>query len=47
MAQADDMEKRVRKQEEFSARQKVYVAIAAVICSAVVSGCVGLVLHLK
>ena len=45
--QADDLEKRVRKQEEFTAGQKVYVAVAAVISRAVVSGCVGLILRLK
>ena len=42
---ADELEGRVREQEAFSARIKVYVAIAAAVCSVVASGCVGLVLQ--
>jgi predicted nuclease with TOPRIM domain len=40
-----ELEKRVRTVEEFTAGQKVYAAVAAVVCSAVVSGIVGLIFH--
>jgi len=42
---AADLEARTRKLEEFTAGQKVRVAVAACIASAVVSGEVGLILH--
>jgi phage shock protein A len=45
--QSDALEKRLRTQEEFAAVQKVYAAVAAVVCSAVVSGVVGLIFHFK
>ena len=44
-AVAADLEARTRKLEEFTAGQKVRVAVAACIASAVVSGEVGLILH--
>jgi hypothetical protein len=44
--QANGFEKRLRAQEEFTTRQKVYAGIAAVICSALVSSGVGLLFQL-
>jgi|SRR5712664_1099050 len=44
---ASDLEARMRKQEEWTAGQRVRVAIAAVIASAAVSGVIGLVLQFK
>lgn len=40
-----DLEQRTRKLEEFTAAQKVRVAVAACIASALVSGVVGLIFH--
>jgi len=42
---ADGFEKRLRNQEEYMTRQKVYAGIAAVICSALVSSGVGFLFH--
>jgi len=44
--QADGFE-RLRTQEEFTTRQKGYTGIAVVICSALVSSGVGLLVHLS
>ncbi len=41
----DDMEKRLREQERISARTKVYLALAAAGCSALVAGCVEAAVH--
>src|SRR4051794_28587822 len=43
---ATDLEQRTRKLEEFTAAQKVRIAVAACVASAIVSGAVGLLFRL-
>jgi len=45
--QADGFEKRLRDQEEFTTRQKVYAGIAAVVSSAILSGLIGFLFHVS